>query len=126
MATVDFSIGAKTQSIAVPFRNGQIMSDGTVAASWDNLTGNRATQGLTLNIPNGKSGTYQDDGQHNPNYYVTFYVEIKDRDVHNVVCQVVMSRTPTDGISGTIDCKGNLRGFGEEPVTAKGRFASEP
>ena len=126
MATVDFTVGAKKQSIAVPLTQGQLMSDGTIVAIWDNLTGGRATQGLILNIPGGKSGTYQDDGKHNPNYYVSFYVEIIGGDVHNVVCQVAISRTSADAISGTIDCKGNMRGFGEEPVTAKGTFAAAP
>jgi hypothetical protein len=125
-ATVHFTVGSKKASIKVPLdvATGQprIEVDGSLDAEWDNLSNNTITQGLQLAIPKGKPGTYAVDLNNN---YVEFYVGILQSDVEHVSCKVVMDRTPTGGIAGTVDCKGRLRLL-LDPVTAKGTFSAEP
>ena len=125
-ATVQFTVGSKKASIKVPLdvATGQprIEVDGSFAVEWDNLRNNSITEGLLLQIPKGKSGTYANDSNNN---FVEFYVAILQSDVEHVSCKVATKRTPTGGIAGTIDCKGRLRLL-LDPVTARGTFSAEP
>jgi hypothetical protein len=122
-ASIKVSVGSKKESFTVPLDPtiNLVRPDGTVSAEWTNRgSGNSSDEGLLVNIPRGESKTYKDTFS-----VVSFYAKILQSNYERMSCAVVVNPTPTGGVSGTIDCKGRLRGL-LDPVTAKGTFAAEP
>ena len=131
-ATVTLSVGSEKETFTAPLwvhvNDGYVLPDGSLSAQWINFASNgNIIQGLDVNIPRGESGTYEIDNTVKDDRlpYAAFFAKILGSSVERVTCDVSVERTPTGGISGTIDCEGRLVDL-HDPMTAKGTFAAEP
>ena len=129
--SIKITVGSNEESITAPLYKGYVLLDGTpgdtLDASWLNTVSGNISGGLDLNVPGLLSGTYEIDPtvRDSRQPYVALFAAVLRGTVDPLSCAIVVDRTPTDGVAGTIDCEGRLRDV-LDPVTAKGTFDAEP
>ena len=126
---MQFTVGSKKGGVDLaldkrPGQAGRIDEDGSVYVQWIGPESAGGTPFLLIQIPKGASGTYLTDVNAG-NEYVMFWADIISTDLEHLSCKVAISRTPTGGVTGTLNCKARLRVL-LDPVTAKGTFSAEP
>jgi hypothetical protein len=130
-ASIKVTVGSKEESFTAPLDRGYVLLDGTpddtLSAGWVNTVSGNIAAGLDLNVPGLLSGTYEIDPtiRDSRQPYVAFFAGVLQGAVERLSCAVVVNRTPTGGVSGTIACEGRLRDLLDR-VTAKGTFEAEP
>ena len=96
-----------------------------VVLTWNDQASGVISNELQFDLPGITSGTYVSDATHQYVAISSITSSLSYQAVNVGSCHVVIGRTPTGGVSGTVDCT-VTGGYPAKTWHAKGTFKAEP